>query len=79
MISGQNSQEFRQKNLLKSCIGSLEKSYNSNRMASPPDLAHCVSVSTIIYPGNTIQQIKFFGVSGQDAEELTGVLSRVEQ
>ena len=63
----------------------MVKSDNSNRMASPPDLAHCESVSTIIYPGihqagvSTIQQIKFFGVSGQDAEELTGVLSRGEQ
>ena len=43
IIYGQNSQsqEFQQNNLLKSCIGSLVKSENCNRTASPPDLAHC--------------------------------------
>ena len=43
IIYGQNSQsqEFQQNNLLKSCIGSLVKSENCNRKASPPDLAHC--------------------------------------
>ena len=30
-----------QNNLLKSCKGSLVKSDNCNRTASPPDLAHC--------------------------------------
>ena len=35
------SQVFQQNNLLKLCIGSLVKSENCNRMASPPDLAHC--------------------------------------
>ena len=45
IIYGQNSQsqEFQQNNLLKSCIGSLVKSENCNRTASPPDLAHCAS------------------------------------
>ena len=44
IIYGQNSQsqEFQQNNLLKSCIGSLVKSENCNRTASPPDLAHIV-------------------------------------
>ena len=43
IIYGQSwqSQEFQQNNLLKSCIGSLVKSQNCNRTASPPDLAHC--------------------------------------
>ena len=43
IIYGQNSQSqvFQQNNLLKSCIGSLVKSENCNRTASPPDLAHC--------------------------------------
>ena len=43
IIYGQNSQSqvFQQNNLLKSCIGSLVKSENCNRKASPPDLAHC--------------------------------------
>ena len=43
IIYGQNSQsqDFQQNNLLKSCIGSLVKSENCNRTASPPDLAHC--------------------------------------
>ena len=35
------SEEFQQNNLLKSCIGSLVKSENCHRTASPPDLAHC--------------------------------------
>ena len=34
------SEEFQQNNLLKSCIGSLVKSENCYRTASPPDLAH---------------------------------------
>ena len=34
------SEEFQQNNLLKSCIGSLVKSENRNKKASPPDLAH---------------------------------------
>ena len=44
IIYGQNSQsqEFQQNNLLKSCIGSLVKSEDCNRTASPPNLAHCV-------------------------------------
>ena len=43
IIYGQNSQsqDFQQNNLLKLCIGSLVKSENCNRTASPPDLAHC--------------------------------------
>ena len=43
IIYGQNSQsqDFQQNNLLKSCIGSLVKSENCNRTASPPDSAHC--------------------------------------
>ena len=43
IIYGQNSQsqDFQQNNLLKSCIGSLVKSENCNRKASPPELAHC--------------------------------------
>ena len=43
IIYGQNSQseEFQQSNLLKSCIGSLVKSENLHRTASPLDLAHC--------------------------------------
>ena len=47
IIYGQNShsQEFQQNNLLKSCIGSLVKSENCNRKASPPDLAHCAPPS----------------------------------
>ena len=51
IIYGQNSQSqvFQQNNLLKSCIGSLVKSENCNRTASPPDLAHCApSPSTSI-------------------------------
>ena len=34
-------QKVQQNNLLKSCMGSLVKSENCNRKASPPDLAHC--------------------------------------
>ena len=43
IIYGQNSQSqvFQQNNLLKSRIGSLVKSENCNRTASPPDLAYC--------------------------------------
>ena len=48
IIYGQNSQsqEFQQNNLLKSCIGSLVKFENCNRTASPPELAHCATLST---------------------------------
>ena len=43
LVYGQNSQseKFQQRKLLKSCIGSLVKSENCHRTASPPDLAHC--------------------------------------
>ena len=48
IIYGQNSQSqvFQQNNLLKSCIGSLVKSENCNRTASPPDLAHCAPLTS---------------------------------
>ena len=47
IIYGQNSQSqvFQQNNLLKSCIGSLVKSENCNRTASPPELAHCAPLT----------------------------------
>ena len=38
--------KVQQNNLLKSCMGSLVKSENCNRTASPPHLAHCAPPSS---------------------------------
>ena len=58
IIYGQNSQSqvFQQNNLLKLCIGSLVKSENCNRTASPPDLAHCAPYPPWHPPGGWVGQ-----------------------
>ena len=61
IIYGQNSQSqvFQQNNLLKSCIGSLVKSENCNRTASPLDLAHCAPLRSAL----TVKYMLFFDKS----------------
>ena len=71
IIYGQNSQSqvFQQNNLLKSCIGSLVKSENCNRTASPPDLAHCAPPGSLIHQ-NRPGQIELSEEDGREFQFL---------